>query len=143
MNRLRFKKSLGIVWWVTWRMVVLASFIMLINKACIGTQCSKPIVTPTDSTNVATTLQDSVYGAIYALRIQHPGIVMAQCIEESGHFTSRLFVDGHNCTGMKVPSTRPTLAVGGTVRARLLQQLVRMSCGLCSLADSICPQPVT
>ena len=93
-------------------MVVLASFIMLINKACIGVQCSKPIVTPTDSVNVATTLQDSVYGAIYALRIQHPDIVMAQCIEESGHFTSRLFVDGHNCTGMKVPSTRPTLAVG-------------------------------
>lgn len=120
-NRLRFKKRLGIVWWVTWRMVVLASFIMLINKACIGVQCSKPIVTPTDSVNVATTLQDSVYGAIYALRIQHPDIVMAQCIEESGHFTSRLFVDGHNCTGMKVPSTRPTLAVGGTVRARLFQ----------------------
>ena len=83
-------------------MVVLASFIMLINKACIGVQCSKPIVTPTDSVNVATTLQDSVYGAIYALRIQHPDIVMAQCIEESGHFTSRLFINGHNCTGMKV-----------------------------------------
>lgn len=111
-NRLRFKKCLGIVWWMTWRIVVLASFIMLINKACIGVQCSKPIVTPTDSVNVATTFQDSVYGAIYALRIQHPDIVMAQCIEESGHFTSRLFVDGHNCTGMKVPSTRPTLAVG-------------------------------
>ena len=111
-NRLRFKKCLGIVWWMMWRIVVLASFIMLINKACIGVQCSKPIVTPTDSTNVATTLQDSVYGAIYALRIQHPDIVMAQCIEESGHFTSRLFVDGHNCTGMKVLCTRPTLAVG-------------------------------
>lgn len=121
MNNLDFKGRLRAVWWMTWRIVVLASFIMLINKACIGTQCSKPIITPTDSTNIAKTLQDSVYGAIYALRIQHPDIVMAQCIEESGHFTSRLFVDGHNCTGMKVPSTRPTLAVGGTVRARLFQ----------------------
>lgn len=63
MNKLRFKKCLGIIWWMTWRIVVLASFIMLINKACIGVQCSKPIVTPTDSVNVATTLQDSVYGA--------------------------------------------------------------------------------
>lgn len=121
MNRLRFKKSLGIVWWVTWRMVVLASFIMLINKACIGVQCSKPIVTPTDSVNVATTLQDSVYGAIYALRIQHPDIVMAQCIEESGHFTSRLFINGHNCTGMKNTLYPPDACCWGTVRARLFQ----------------------
>lgn len=112
MNRWDFKGRLRAVWWVTWRMTVLALFIILLNKACIGTQHGKPIITPTDSTNVATTLQDSVYGAIYALRIQHPDIVMAQCIEESGNFTSRLFVDGHNCTGMKVPSSRPTLAVG-------------------------------
>lgn len=112
LNRLDFKGRLRAVWWVTWRMIVLASFIMLLNKACIGAQHHKPIITPTDSANVATTLQDSVYGAIYALRIQHPDIVMAQCIEESGNFTSRLFKNGHNCTGMKVPAQRPTLAVG-------------------------------
>ena len=85
LNRLDFKGRLRAVWWVTWRMIVLASFIMLLNKACIGAQHHKPIITPTDSANVATTLQDSVYGAIYALRIQHPDIVMAQCIEESGN----------------------------------------------------------
>lgn len=62
MNNLDFKGRLRAVWWMTWRIVVLASFIILINKACIGTQCSKPIITPTDSTNIAKTLQDSVYG---------------------------------------------------------------------------------
>ena len=49
---------------------------------------------------------------ILKLRLDHPDIVMAQCIEESGTFTSKLFREGHNCLGMKVPSTRPTLAVG-------------------------------
>lgn len=142
-NRLRFKKCLGIVWWMTWRIVVLASFIMLINKACIGVQCSKPIVTPTDSTNVATTLQDSVYGAIYALRIQHPDIVMAQCIEESGHFTSPSIRRRTQLYRNESTLYSPDTCCWGTVWARLFQQLVRMSCGLCTLADSICPQPVT
>ena len=35
---------------------------------------------------------------------------MAQCIEESGHFKSKLFLEGNNLIGMKVPSIRPTLA---------------------------------
>lgn len=58
------------------------------------------------------TLFDEVYDYIFKLRIDHPDIVMAQCIEESGGFTSKLFVEGHNCLGMKVPGSRPTLAVG-------------------------------
>lgn len=55
---------------------------------------------------------DEVYDYIFQLRIDHPDIVMAQCIEESGRFTSKLFKEGHNCLGMKVPGSRPTLAVG-------------------------------
>ena len=61
-----------------------------------------------DSISIA----DSVYTYIFDLRLDHPDIVMAQCIEESGNFTSPLFKKGHNCTGMKVPSRRPTLARG-------------------------------
>lgn len=61
---------------------------------------------------VPETLFDEVYDYIFKLRIDHPDIVMAQCIEESGGFTSKLFVEGHNCLGMKVPGSRPTLAVG-------------------------------
>lgn len=61
---------------------------------------------------VPETLFDEVYDYIFKLRIDHPDIVMAQCIEESRGFTSKLFVEGHNCLGMKVPGSRPTLAVG-------------------------------
>lgn len=61
-----------------------------------------------DSISIA----DSVYTYIFDLRLDHPDVVMAQCIEESGNFTSPLFKKGHNCTGMKVPSRRPTLARG-------------------------------
>ena len=57
-------------------------------------------------------LVDSVYTCIFLLRIEHPDIVMAQCIEESGGFTSLLFKEGNNCTGMRVPAQRPTLATG-------------------------------
>lgn len=57
-------------------------------------------------------LVDSVYTCIFLLRLEHPDIVMAQCIEESGGFTSLLFKEGNNCTGMRVPFQRPTLATG-------------------------------
>lgn len=53
-----------------------------------------------------------VYDLIFELRLDHPDIVMAQAIEESGHFRSTLFTQGNNCLGMKVPYTRPTTAVG-------------------------------
>lgn len=62
--------------------------------------------------SIPETFFDEVYDYIFKLRLDHPDIVMAQCIEESGTFTSKLFREGHNCLGMKVPSTRPTLAVG-------------------------------
>lgn len=66
-----------------------------------------------DSTSVVgSELFESVYDYIFQLRIAHPSIVMAQCIEESGCFTSKIFLEGHNCLGMKLPSARPTHAVG-------------------------------
>lgn len=66
-----------------------------------------------DSTStIESELFESVYDYIFQLRIAHPSIVMAQCIEESGCFTSRIFLEGHNCLGMKLPSARPTHAVG-------------------------------
>lgn len=53
-----------------------------------------------------------VYDLIFQLRLEHPDIVMAQTIEESGHYSSALHIEGNNCTGMRVPSARPTTAVG-------------------------------
>lgn len=58
------------------------------------------------------TIEDSVFTFIFECRIEHPHIVMAQCVEESGNFTSRSFLEGNNCTGMKVPHRRPTLCNG-------------------------------
>lgn len=57
-------------------------------------------------------IMESVYDRIFQLRLDHPDIVMAQCILESGGFTSDLFNRGNNCLGMKVPGQRPTFAVG-------------------------------
>jgi hypothetical protein len=54
--------------------------------------------------SIPETFFDEVYDYIFKLRLDHPDIVMAQCIEESGTFTSKLFREGHNCLGMKVPA---------------------------------------
>lgn len=62
--------------------------------------------------NVQLTLKDSVYNAIFVTRVEHPDIVFAQAILESGHMKDKVFTDGNNLFGMKVPSRRPTLAVG-------------------------------
>lgn len=71
-----------------------------------------PIVAESKLSNDSISIVDSVYSCIFELRIEHPDIVMAQCIEESGCFTSALFKEGNNCTGMRVPAQRPTLVKG-------------------------------
>lgn len=98
-------------------MVILLVYVLiyLVFNSC--TRCTREV----ESTQTASfespvdtlsTIADSVFTYIFLLRLEHPRIVMAQCIEESGNFTSLSFRNGHNCTGMKVPSRRPTLAVG-------------------------------
>lgn len=62
-------------------------------------------------TNIDSDIAQSVYDFIFQLRLEHPEIIMAQCIEESGNFTSDLFKNANNCLGMKVPGQRITLAV--------------------------------
>lgn len=61
---------------------------------------------------LTTDTYEAIFDYIFQMRIDHPTIVMAQCIEESGNFHSELFVKAHNCLGMKVPGSRPTHAVG-------------------------------
>lgn len=65
-----------------------------------------------EEADTLSTTADSVFTYIFLMRLEHPDIVMAQCIEESGNFSSPLFLHGHNCTGMRVPAQRPTLALG-------------------------------
>lgn len=49
---------------------------------------------------------------IYILQIDHPEIVFIQAQIESGHFSSRIFKEGNNLFGMKLPERRPTVAIG-------------------------------
>lgn len=56
--------------------------------------------------------QDEVLEYIYELRIDHPQIVFAQAIKESGNFTSVIFKENHNLFGMRVPERRATTCIG-------------------------------
>lgn len=57
-------------------------------------------------------LEDEIYSTIFQLRIEHPEIVFAQCILESGRFSSQLFLKGNNCLGMMLSKVRPSVAIG-------------------------------
>jgi flagellum-specific peptidoglycan hydrolase FlgJ len=58
------------------------------------------------------TMEDSVTYEINKLNFKYPHIVLAQAKLESGNFTSNLFQQNNNMFGMKMPSRRPTTAVG-------------------------------
>ena len=50
--------------------------------------------------------------AIFYERIQNPEIVLLQAYLETGFFTSDIFLNGHNCFGMKYPKFRATVSIG-------------------------------
>jgi len=50
--------------------------------------------------------------SLYYERIRYQDIVMLQAQLETGHYTSDIFLNGHNCFGMKYPERRPTVATG-------------------------------
>lgn len=56
--------------------------------------------------------KDSVLNYIYDMRLEHPYIVYAQCIVETGNFTSTIMLENNNLFGMKLPERRATLALG-------------------------------
>jgi hypothetical protein len=49
---------------------------------------------------------------MYYERITHQDIVILQSRLETGYYTSDIFLNGHNCFGMKFPKYRPTIATG-------------------------------
>lgn len=55
---------------------------------------------------------EEVKEEIIRLNISHPDIVYAQCVIESGNFTSNIFKNNNNCLGIKLAKSRPTTAVG-------------------------------
>lgn len=46
------------------------------------------------------------------LNIKYPDIVYAQTIQETGEYTSNIFIENHNLFGMKVATQRPTTNKG-------------------------------
>lgn len=61
---------------------------------------------------LSTTMYDSLLNFNYQLRVQHPLVVTAQAVLESGNFTSRIYIESNNLYGMKLAKSRPTLAIG-------------------------------
>jgi flagellum-specific peptidoglycan hydrolase FlgJ len=53
----------------------------------------------------------NLYAIIKEMNIDHPDVVYAQAILESGDFKSRVCKINNNLFGMKVPKKRPTTAV--------------------------------
>lgn len=71
------------------------------------------VLAPTTTPDTTTTpLLTTIYDEIFAARIAHPDIVLAQCILESAGGTSPLATAANNLFGMRVPGQRPTTAIG-------------------------------
>jgi hypothetical protein len=56
--------------------------------------------------------EDLLKKCLYYERIRYQDIVLLQAQLETGNFTSDIFLNGHNCFGMKYPDRRPTVATG-------------------------------
>ena len=106
----RKKKSLFIVFLIVLLGIIVCYYISSIKSTykIKKEKAKNELIQKLESDSI--NIQDSVYSFIFQLRLENPKIVMAQCIEESGNFKSKLFLEGNNLIGMKVPSKRPTLA---------------------------------
>lgn len=65
-----------------------------------------------ESVVVSDDFQDHLLELIFEIKLEHPYIVIAQAILESGNYQSQIFRENNNLFGMKMPYRRSTLAVG-------------------------------
>lgn len=98
-------------WNYIWVIVVIVFLIGLVYEICLYN------ITYRDNhqehiSSEETNLQDSVLNTIFDLRLEHPYIVYAQALVESGHFQSAIFLQNNNMFGMRMPERRATLALG-------------------------------
>ncbi len=56
--------------------------------------------------------EDLLKKCIYYERIKYQDMVLLQSQLETGYYTSDIFLNGHNCFGMRFPNRRPTVATG-------------------------------
>ena len=59
-------------------------------------------------------LSNQIFEYIKEQKIENSNVVFAQAKLESNSFKSKLFLNHHNMFGMKIPHSRPTLAIGQT-----------------------------
>lgn len=101
-------------------LLICASFIACVLKCCDSSQVEAvPATSPNDEIQYAEdsfpsclTINDSIKWMISYSDIEHPDIVYAQAILETGHFTSDIFIQNNNLFGMKFPKIRETKATG-------------------------------
>ena len=98
------------IFWILW--VVIGVIMAVVSFTGNHESNNDEAITHFSDSTSKSELMESVYDRIFQLRLEHPDIVMAQCILESGEFTSDIFINGNNCLGMKVPGQRPTFAIG-------------------------------
>jgi len=70
--------------------------------------------------------EDKVAMVLEKYNVRFPGVVLAQAIHESGRFTSNIYIKNNNLFGLKVPSSRPTTALG-TINGHAYYQNWEMS----------------
>ena len=108
----RKKLLINLIFWICLIGITVIITLVITNNN-ENKQIQEKIIQYKDSLNITPkTIQDSIFTEIFNIRIEHPDIVYAQAVLESGNFQSKLFIEGHNCFGMKVPGQRPTLARG-------------------------------
>jgi len=56
--------------------------------------------------------QESLVEELKRLNVRYPHIILAQSILETGHFSSRIFIENNNLFGMKEAKARSTTALG-------------------------------
>lgn len=56
--------------------------------------------------------QEALVEELKRLNVRYPHIILAQSILETGHFSSRIFVENNNLFGMKEAKARSTTALG-------------------------------
>lgn len=107
MNKIIKFKRISIIVYIAIAIAII-SLILLKNSRADKTEESTR-VEQTDEK--VTKLGDEILTEIYNLRIQHPYIVYAQAIIESGNFSSKIFKENNNLFGMKLAYQRPTTAI--------------------------------
>ncbi len=92
-------------------LVTLVTIVFTISISFNIRHSKQPEITNIDNLDSAE-FADQLLTYIFDLRLEHPYIVFAQAIEESGHFKSEIFQENNNLFGMKMPWNRATTAIG-------------------------------